>query len=128
MPSDFLKRYCEFAARSRLFPSPHSPIIAANVDRACCGFAGLPFTVQVVDEVAYLAVAVERQFFHAQCFQFLELVEDPRLEETYHVLAQIKFSQATARVKQVLIQAGQLVARDIESFKLLRSTELTLVE
>jgi hypothetical protein len=30
--------------------------------------SGLPFTVQVVDEIADLAVAVERQFLHAQRF------------------------------------------------------------
>jgi hypothetical protein len=81
--------------------------------------SGLPFTVQVVDEIADLAVAVERQFLHAQCFQLFKLVEDPWLEETDHVLAQKKFSQATARVEKVLIQARELVASDVESFKLL---------
>jgi hypothetical protein len=66
-----------------------------------------------------LAVAVERQFLHAQRFQLFKLVEDPRLEETDHVLAQKKFSQSTTRIEKVLIQARKLVASDVESFELL---------
>ena len=88
---------------------------------------GSPFTVQVADEVADLAVAVKRQFLHAQHFQLLQLVEDPWLEETDHVFVQMKLSQSSAGVEQVFVEAGEFVAGQMDGLELFGAAELPFV-